>query len=101
MSRASTLQRAAEGFRKGLLGKGSSKFMCRAVCMPLQGYLSVIGYETELVQGNVDLGDYDMEHTWLKLVDGQILDPTADQFDELGLPPVYIGPLPQAYSVNP
>lgn len=95
-----TLQRTAEGFRKGILGKGSSKFMCRAVCMPLQGYLHAMGIETALIAGWVDLRDYDMDHTWLRLVDGRILDPTADQFDELGLPPVYIGPMPEAYNVN-
>ncbi len=72
--------------------------MCYAVCAPLQSYLSLCGYETSLVHGTVDLPDYDADHVWLELADGRIIDPTADQFKELNLPPVYIGPLPTCYT---
>jgi hypothetical protein len=89
----------ATGFRKGILGGESSAFMCRAICLPLQGLLSIEGIETKLIQGWVDCGDHDMDHVWLELEDGRVLDPTADQF-QLSLPPVYLGQLPTQYNVN-
>jgi hypothetical protein len=64
--------------------------MCFAVSAALQGYLSSCGVETELVEA--DFGH--TNHFWLRLPDGRILDPTADQF---GLSPVYLGKLPTKY----
>ena len=94
------LLKAVRGFRRGILGGGSPAFMCRAICLPLQSYLSAIfGIELLLVDGVVDCGDHEMYHTWLQLQDGRTLDPTADQF-RLGLPPVYLGALPSQYEVN-
>jgi hypothetical protein len=89
----------AAGFRKGILSGGNPDFMCFAICAPLQGLLSIEGIETELIRGWVDCGDYDMEHVWLRLEDGRVLDPTADQFP-LSLPPVYLGDQPAQYNVN-
>jgi hypothetical protein len=74
-------------FRKGIMGRRkSSRAMCFMIAAPLQGYLSFLGIETELVEGEVN----QTNHYWLELPDGRVLDPTADQFD-LGLPPVYLG----------
>jgi hypothetical protein len=90
------LREIVTGFRGGVIGKRSSDRMCLAVCAPLQGLLSAFGYETELVEG-------DFEHTnhyWLRLPDGRIIDPTADQFTTptgARMPKVYIGELPEWY----
>lgn len=85
-------------FRAGILPGGDSYSMCFAVCAPLQALLSFHGVETELIEG--DFGD-DSEwwHHWLKLSDGRIIDPTADQFSthDRVMPEVYIGPLPEWY----
>jgi hypothetical protein len=89
----------ARGFRKGLLSGGSPEFMCYAICAPLQGLLWLEGIETNLTHGWVQCGTYDMDHVWLELQDGRILDPTADQFP-LSLPPVYLGELPAQYNIN-
>lgn len=78
-------------FRKGILDGGPSMLMCYVVCWPLQALLSVEGVETDLVKGTVG----DQEHYWLKLPDGRIIDPTADQFPNL--PSVYIGKQPTNY----
>jgi hypothetical protein len=40
---------------------------------------------------------YEREHFWLEMDDGTVIDPTADQFPGLDLPPVYIGKLPTMY----
>jgi len=94
----------AVGFRNGLLVDQSSEFMCMAVCLPLHGYLEFMGHKTTLIHGWADCGDYDMDHVWLQLEDGRILDPTADQFppmkDGTKLPPVYVGPKPDWYYEN-
>ncbi len=76
-----------KAFRKGLLAGDSSCLMCLAVSAPLQGFLSVIGVETDLEFVEFDWGN----HAFLKLPDGRVLDPTADQFGDLNLPPIYIG----------
>ena len=91
--RVSTL---AIHFRRGILKNGRSGGMCFAICTALQGYLSFLGYETEIVEGEVG----DANHIWLRLPDGNILDPTADQFARpsgKSMPEVYIGVLPQWY----
>lgn len=88
------IKRFAIGFRHGLLGGKSSRDMCFAVCAPLQGLLGLHGVETKLVEG-------EFGHYWLELPDGQILDPTADQFVRPGgskMPPVYLGELPKWYN---
>ena len=78
-------------FRRGLLSCESSEMMCMIVSSALGGYLSaVFGIECEVEE--VDFGH--TNHVWLKLADGRILDPTADQF---GLPAVYLGEVPEKY----
>ena len=85
---------AATGMREGILDGKSSEMACFMVATPLQGWLSFQGIETELVEA--DLGD--INHCWLELPDGRVLDPTADQFNGMDenpgepLPPVYLGP---------
>lgn len=71
--------------------------MCFAVCAPLQGYLDLLGIQTEMVCGEV-MGQ---EHYWLSLPDGRIIDPTADQFNGqlVKMPKVYIGLRPVVYKV--
>lgn len=90
--RKQELVKLAREFRRGILDGRSSKSMCFAVCWPLSGLLEAAGVRTELVEG--DFGS--VNHFWLKLPNGDILDPTADQF---GLEPVYIGPLPTVYEL--
>jgi hypothetical protein len=84
-------------FRQGILENGSSPRMCFAVCAPLQGFLSAIyNFETELTEGAI--GEH--QHYWLTLPDGQIIDPTADQFpNPTGepMPEVFIGTRPDWY----
>lgn len=84
------LTRIAEDFRDGLLNGRHSRLMCFAVCAPLQSLLSISGIETELVEVEFP----GINHFYLRLLDGRILDPTADQFD---LPAVYLGPVPEKY----
>src|SRR5208337_1185750 len=78
-------------FRKGILGKRPSTNMCFVVSAPLQGYLhACCGVDCELESGMI--GDY--EHFWLRLQNGLILDPTADQFmtpEGDKMPEVYVG----------
>lgn len=90
MSDEDLVKFAAE-FREGILDGRPSRWMCSMVCMPLAGLLSINGVEAEVVVG--DLGEFN--HVWLRLADGRVLDPTADQFNDYGfepMPPVYLGP---------
>lgn len=96
MSEQNLLKTVTE-FRKGILDKRPSDGMCFAVCAPLRGFLSMCGTETAMVQGDFD--GY-INHVWLKLADGRIIDPTADQLMNLlgrSMPPVYVGPKPAWY----
>jgi hypothetical protein len=82
----------ASAFRMGIIGRDSSARKCFMVCAPLAGLLETIGVKAELVQS--DLGW--MNHFWLRLEDGRVLDPTADQFNDVDedakMPAVYLGP---------
>jgi hypothetical protein len=86
----------ARAMRRGILGKKSSVDMCMVVSAPLQGYLSAVyGLETELEEVWFDeTPQGTTNHVFLRLTDGRILDPTADQF---GLEPVYLGEMPALY----
>ncbi len=81
------LARICKAFRDGLLDKDSSCLMCLVVSAPLQAFLSFCGVETELSVVEFTWGN----HAFLTLPDGRVLDPTADQFGALKLPPIYIG----------
>ena len=93
------LLRIACQFRKGLLGSRSSKLACAMVCLPLQGYLSACGVSTDLAEGHPPHGDV-WNHVWLRLKDGRVLDPTADQFGPQ-YPPVYIGEPLEFHKLTP
>lgn len=92
---------AAEGFREGILEdnpfgeNGSSHRMCGAIAWPLAGYLRAI-CEIDCAEAKslVSTPEGDWEHIWIRLSDGRVLDPTADQFNHLGreYPAVYLGP---------
>lgn len=97
------LLKTVREFRKGLLENDTSEFKCFMVCAPLQAYLGFIGYTTKLIKGLVDISeDLEAGHYWLRLRDGRILDPTADQFSTPArpMPDVYIGELPQWYQAG-
>ena len=88
--------RIATDFREGFLDKSPSKAMCFALCCALVGYLRFCGYECDVDKGNI--GDWN--HYWIKLPNGTILDPTADQFrhpNGTAMPSVYYGELPHWY----
>lgn len=89
MTDADLIEFAAE-FRKGVLGGHSSEWMCFAISAPLQSLLCLHGIETEMMES--DLGV--CNHMYLRLQDGRVLDPTADQFNWCNrekMPPVYLG----------
>ncbi len=97
------LKKICMGFRRGIIGKKSSEDRCAEVSFALQGYLSWLGLETKVVEGDVnsiDQIEFDCNHLWLELSDGRVIDLTADQFNT-GLrefPKVHIGlPLPHVH----
>lgn len=88
------LIKTARDFRDGLLDGAPSFAMCAAVCYPLEGYLSAFGISARAEMVQFPLNPTWANHVFLRLPDGRILDPTADQF---GLEPVYLGPFPELY----
>lgn len=82
----------ASEFRKGIISTGtSSRGFCGMVCWPLTTLLNLHGVECQEIE--VDTGD--CRHVFIRLADGRVLDPTADQFNYfsgIDLPPVYLGP---------
>lgn len=90
------LIRIARDMRAGILGTRSSVDMCMVVSAPLQSMLSALyGVVCELEEVWLDeTPQGTTNHVFLRLPDGRILDPTADQF---GLDPIYLGPLPPLY----
>lgn len=102
------LLRITKSFRHGLLGRKDSDFQCFVVSAPLEAFLRhEYKFDTKLISGEVRVQSkpgrfMPLEHFWLELPDGRILDPTHDQFgyDEK----VYLGPLPdnfKPYETNP
>lgn len=90
MTDADLIEFATE-FREGILDGAPSWMMCFAISAPLAALLELNGVRAELCEG--DLGEFN--HVWLRLADGRVLDPTADQFNDFGfeqMPPVYLGP---------
>lgn len=88
-------------FRTGVLGsRGKSHNKCYMVTAPLHAYLKFLKIECELVEGFVTIGEAITNHFWLLLPDGRIIDPTADQFNEVrqkDMPKVYLGEKPDWY----
>lgn len=91
------LRSICRGFRNGLLNSDPSKGMCFIVSTALQGYLSVCGIETKLIEGEVKNGKEVWNHYWLELPDGRIIDSTMDQFDDRHK--IFIGIKPKRYKV--
>lgn len=100
MTRRQLIRHVRE-FRRGILGERPSVLMCAVVCYPLQVYLSAcFGVDTTVMQADfLQSNGSLMNHVWLRMTDGDIIDPTADQFADRApeLPEVYIGPLPDIY----
>jgi hypothetical protein len=88
------LLRFVSSFRNGILGdRKSSSMMCFMVCAPLATLLELDGIRCRLHESpHLDRPDGIVNHFWIRLADGRVLDPTADQFAELRLPKVYLGP---------
>ena len=62
------------------------------------------GIEATLSEGEIELGGHNkgitINHFWLTLKDGRIIDPTASQFNGMGredMPKVYLGEKPEWY----
>lgn len=98
------LIKVVTGFRRGILGRRKPLKMCYAICCPLQGYLTIIGYDTTLSEGTIKLSSHNkgitINHFWLTLKDGRIIDPTASQFNGMGyddMPDVFLGKKPRYY----
>ena len=80
----------AREFRDAILQGGSSEWMCAALSAPLYAALQASGTPSQLMVS--DLGE--CKHIFLRLADGWVLDPTADQFNWCSrqeLPGVYLG----------
>jgi hypothetical protein len=104
MSNLKTLKRISSEFRKGLIGDKSPTMMCFAVSSALGSYLHICGFNSILTEGKIFIvtsGEvHEYQHFWLTLPDGNILDATADQFNNLNghtMPPVYVGIKPEWY----
>lgn len=80
----------AQEYRDAVLRGASSERMCVALSAPLHAALQARGTPCQLMVS--DLGV--CEHIFLRLADGRVLDPTADQFNGIAqekLPGVYLG----------
>lgn len=92
----------AREFTKGLLGrKFGSAGNCAQVSMWLQGYLgSICQLETELMNAQVIQNGEEVNHYFLQMSDGRIIDATASQFnfpDGKQMPKLYFGSVPDFY----
>ncbi len=87
-------------FTKGIIGNGSSENKCFMVCSPLHTYLNMFGGNVQMVSGSLNINGRIQQHNWLKLKDGRIIDPTADQFNaalKKEMPRIYFGKKPSYY----
>ena len=93
------IKKYASDFRKGLLKDYPSESMCFVVTSPLATLLILEGIQCELTEGMVGK----CHHFWIEFPNGNILDPTADQFktpEGQDMPKVYIGQLPEWYKIK-
>lgn len=75
-------------FRKAVLGREASDRMCYVVSGPLCAAITALGFGAHLVKSKVAY----MEHIFIRLDDGRVLDATADQFSHfVDVGPVYLG----------
>lgn len=96
----------ATEFREGLLEGRTSDSMCWVICHPLAGYLAYLGVDCgSVIDGRVMQEGNWCGHCWIDMRNGQILDPTADQFStpegQPAMPPVYLGKKPDWYDHQP
>lgn len=98
------LIKTAQEFRKGLLGSRTSRSMCFMVSAPLLSLLSLYGVSGQLDKAEVYRETKHactmVQHWFIRLQDGRILDATADQFltpTRNRMPPVYLGETPNWY----
>lgn len=95
MTDAEIIEFAAE-FRGGLIGQGGPHMLCFVICAPLVTLLGMHGVPGRMMEGDVHLkGGGGMNHVWIELDDGRVLDPSADQFNGFrdgDMPAVYLGP---------
>ena len=96
------LLRFVTSFRFGMLGHKKGSKYCYMVCLPLVSLLKYEGVDVELIEGDVCYYRYWIGHYWLRLKDGRIIDPTAEQFetDKRPMPRVYLGKKPRWYRVS-
>lgn len=96
------LLKFVNGFRYGIVGRKRSDFMCFAVCAPLVTLLNMHGVASTLREGIVKFEIGEINHFWIELADGRVLDPTGDQFNRIlleKLPKVYLGaPVPRIHA---
>lgn len=96
------LVKFVNSFRYGIVGRRRSDYMCFAVCAPLVTLLEVSGVSATLKEGMVKYKIGQCNHYWIELTDGRVVDPTADQFNEIlgkSFPKVYLGmPDPQVHA---
>lgn len=81
-------------FRDGILDGGPSDMRCFMVCAPLVTLLNMSGVPAKLEEAKSVRTVYgECNHVWIKLSDGRVLDPTADQFNSRRrkMPPIYLG----------
>jgi hypothetical protein len=82
----------AMSFREGILDGTPSDMMCAAVSWPLAALLRCSGMDCTTEEAkDIPTCFGTCNHVWIRLADGRVLDPTADQFGEQYLP-VYLGP---------
>lgn len=98
------LKAFALSFRNKVIGYSSSEGWCRTVSSSLLPLLAEHGVKGVLEQAEVykERGNAAslVSHTFIRLDDGRILDPTADQFrSPTGnqMPKVFLGPIPPWY----
>ena len=85
----------ATDFRRGLLGRRSSRYRCATVSWPLASLLELNGVACAIACCKLSDEAHAVQHVWIELPDGRVLDATADQFNKRGqkrkYPPVYLG----------
>ena len=119
-SRREALQQVVSDYCSEIMPKQSSDDMCYIMCISLQAILELMGHSCFINQGSFSLSadyvnniadierrtllqsqDNTVNHYWMELEDGTLIDPTADQLARLyGLPelPVhYVGDKPDWY----
>ena len=75
-------------FRDAVLGRAPSERMCYVVSGPLCAAITALGFGARLVKNKVAY----MEHIFIRLDDGRVLDATADQFAHFAdVGPIYLG----------